>query len=105
MKMSLLGLPRTKGVAKLNEEMAVELGAEMLGEILVFFVGTGTIYLEYRRQAGKESDKEAAQNEKLEDLSLSVRELTRALENQDAHIRELERLVYTMDDNSTKKSK
>lgn len=103
--MSLLGLPKTKDVAKLNEETAVELGAEMLGEILVFFVGTGTIYFEYRRQAGKDAEKESVQNDKLEDLSHSVRELTRAVENQDAHIRELERLIHSMEDDYVKKAK
>ena len=103
MKMSLLGLPKAKGVAKLSEEEAVKLGAEILGEFLVFLVGTGTIYFEYRRQAGKDADKEAHQNEQLDDLSVSVRELSRALENQDAHIRELERLVFDMHDASKNK--
>ncbi|XP_027563295.1 optic atrophy 3 protein, partial [Neopelma chrysocephalum] len=56
-KMRLLGF-RGAAVKPLNEEAAAELGAELLGEALVFGVGGLCLYLEYLRQAGQSRRKE-----------------------------------------------
>ncbi|CAM9109911.1 unnamed protein product, partial [Bubo scandiacus] len=51
-KMRLMGF-RGAAIKPLNEEAAAELGAELLGEAIVFGVGGLCLYLEYARQAGQ----------------------------------------------------
>lgn len=42
-----LGKPTT--VPQLNEAMAIELGANLLGEIIIFTLGAGALVFEYVR--------------------------------------------------------
>lgn len=43
---------------KLTDENAAEVGAEILGEFIMFSIGAVLIYLEYRRQSKNETEKE-----------------------------------------------
>ena len=95
-KMQLMGLGKPTDVKPLSDEMAVELGAEMLGEVIIFTMGAAIIYLEYRRQANNEQRKEDNQNDKLVELDAKVTDLAVMTEQQDARIRELVRLVESM---------
>ncbi|NXM79225.1 OPA3 protein, partial [Serilophus lunatus] len=69
-------------VKPLNEEAAAELGAELLGEALVFGVGGLCLYLEYLRQAGQSRRRE-------ETLERSLAELRLGLERLRGELREL----------------
>nr|XP_036213543.1 putative OPA3-like protein CG13603 [Bactrocera oleae] len=51
--MLLLNLGRPVKVAPLNEPMALELGAELLGELIVFSVAAASLIFETKRQAKK----------------------------------------------------
>ncbi|NXI38152.1 OPA3 protein, partial [Galbula dea] len=66
-KLRLMGF-RAAAVKPLNEEAAAELGAELLGEAIVFGVGGLCLYLEYARQAGQARRKEEEQAATLRDL-------------------------------------
>ncbi|NXS52339.1 OPA3 protein, partial [Brachypteracias leptosomus] len=66
-KMRLMGF-RGAAVKPLNEEAAAELGAELLGEAIVFGVGGLCLYLEYARQAGQARRREEEQAATLRDL-------------------------------------
>lgn len=66
-KMRLMGF-RGATVKPLNEDVAAELGAELLGEAIVFGVGGLCVYLEYARQAGQARRKEEEQAAILRDL-------------------------------------
>ncbi|XP_075581573.1 optic atrophy 3 protein [Pelecanus crispus] len=70
-KMRLMGF-RGAAIKPLNEEAAAELGAELLGEAIVFGVGGLCLYLEYSRQAGqtrrREEEQAAAWREMRESL-------------------------------------
>ena len=57
-RLRLMGLGKAQSVEKLSDEMAIELGAEMLGEFIIFTVAAGTLLLEYQRSAKKEAIKE-----------------------------------------------
>ncbi|NXX22618.1 OPA3 protein, partial [Podargus strigoides] len=59
-KMRLMGF-RGAAVKPLNEETAAELGAELLGEAIVFGVGGLCLYLEYARQTGQARRREDEQ--------------------------------------------
>lgn len=73
--------------------MAIELGANLLGEIIIFVIGAGLLLLEYQRQSRKEDMKEVmAQQEKLE-LIATLNELAFQAERQDTQIRELTRIL------------
>ncbi|NXV55687.1 OPA3 protein, partial [Molothrus ater] len=78
-KMRLLGF-RGASVKPLNEEAAAELGAELLGEALVFGVGGLCLYLEYLRQAGQGRRREEHLDRALEELREHLDELRRELE-------------------------
>ncbi|KAI8514719.1 PREDICTED: optic atrophy 3 protein homolog [Branchiostoma belcheri] len=95
LKMRILGLGKTKpgSVPQLNEEMATELGAEMLGEFIVFMVAVATIYGEYWRQARNAQQKEDTQNQRLNELEEKLLEVQVVTEKQDMQIRHLSRLL------------
>lgn len=50
-KMRLLNLGKPSAVKPLKEAEAIELGAELLGETLIFSVAAGGIVFEYARQS------------------------------------------------------
>ncbi|XP_067412654.1 optic atrophy 3 protein [Emydura macquarii macquarii] len=91
-KMRMMGF-RGATIKPLNEEAAVELGAELLGEAIVFSVGGLCIFLEYARQASNTRKKEEEQNSAMLDLQQQVAELGLALEMLDAQLREVNRQV------------
>jgi optic atrophy 3 protein len=73
--------------------MAIELGANLLGETVIFVIGAGLLILEYQRQSRKEALKEEmALQERLE-LHATLNELAFQAERQDTQIRELTRIL------------
>ena len=91
--MRILGLGKATKVEPLSEEAAVELGANIIGESFLFTVAVGTIAFEYARQARKETKREEQEMEDIDSLQKKVEELGIQLEQQDARIREIHRLV------------
>ncbi|XP_031468185.1 optic atrophy 3 protein [Phasianus colchicus] len=70
-KMRIMGF-RGAAVKPLNEEAAAELGAELLGEAIVFGVGGLCIYLEYARQAGQARRREEEQAAAMRDMAAAL---------------------------------
>lgn len=80
--------------------MAIELGANLLGEVVIFVIGAGLLLLEYQRQSRKETMKEEmALQEKLE-LQAMLNELAFQAERQDTQIRELTRVLLDLGEKS-----
>ncbi|XP_058958446.2 optic atrophy 3 protein homolog [Pocillopora verrucosa] len=96
-KMKLMGLAGPEKVPPLSEQKAVDVGAELLGESLVFGVAAALLFLEYRRGQKKEEAKEQKQNEKLFELHSQLKELELLVETNAAQVRELTRLVHSKD--------
>ncbi|XP_046545350.1 putative OPA3-like protein CG13603 [Haliotis rubra] len=92
-RLNLMGLGRAKHVDKLSDEMATELGAEMLGEFIIFSIAVGTLMYEYNRSATKEEIKEERERQKLLSLEKKIQDLGLETEKQGTQIRELERTV------------
>jgi len=92
-RMRLLGLGQTKKstVKPLTDQQAVDLGAEMLGEIILFTVGTGVIALEYIRQVRNEANKEDVQNTRLVEMESRLLDLTLQVEQQGVDLRVMQR--------------
>ncbi|XP_033928068.1 optic atrophy 3 protein [Melopsittacus undulatus] len=78
-KMRLMGF-RGAAVKPLNEDAAAELGAELLGEAIVFGVGGLCLYLEYARQAGAARRREEEQAAAMRDLRERLDHVQRQLE-------------------------
>lgn len=95
-KMRMLNLGKPTEVPKLNEAMAIELGAELLGEGIIFTVAAACLIAEYIRSSKKEHEKEAKRETRFQDLKETVVNLEFRLAEQDAKIRELNRLSYGM---------
>ena len=94
--MRLMGLSGPEKVPPLSEQVAIDVGAELLGESLIFGIATLTLYFEYRRGVKKEENKEEKQNQRLTDLQNQVKELELTVETNAAQVRELTRLVHSI---------
>ncbi|XP_055615568.1 putative OPA3-like protein CG13603 isoform X2 [Toxorhynchites rutilus septentrionalis] len=100
-KMWAMNLGKPTNVPVLNEAMAIDLGANLLGEIIIFTIGAGLLLLEYQRQVRKESMKEEmAIQEKLE-LQATINELIFQAQRQDTQIREMARVVADLESKSS----
>ncbi|XP_029862364.1 optic atrophy 3 protein homolog [Aquila chrysaetos chrysaetos] len=78
-KMRLMGF-RGAAIKPLNEEAAAELGAELLGEAIVFGVGGLCLYLEYARQAGQARRREEEQAAALREVGERLERLREELD-------------------------
>ncbi|KAM9317641.1 optic atrophy 3 protein homolog [Pholidichthys leucotaenia] len=89
-KMRIMGF-KGATIKPLNEEAAAELGAELLGETIIFLIGGGCMVLEYSRQAANSRRKEEELNETITNLQTEIAELTIATETLGAQLREVNR--------------
>lgn len=87
---------RGSTIKPLNEDAAAELGAELLGEAIIFLVGGGCMVLEYSRQAANSRRKEEELNETITGLQTQIAELTLTTETLDAQLRELNRHLLSI---------
>ncbi|KAL1500994.1 hypothetical protein ABEB36_006401 [Hypothenemus hampei] len=92
-KMWILNLGKPVNIPVLNEAQAIELGANLLGEAIIFIIAAGILVNEYQRSSVKEAAKEAARIKELQDLKSDIRELFIQAEEERAQIRELLRKV------------
>ncbi|XP_037534299.1 optic atrophy 3 protein homolog [Nematolebias whitei] len=100
-KMRIMGF-KGATIKPLNEEAAAELGAELLGEAIVFLIGGGCMVLEYSRQAANSRRKEEELNETIIDLQTQIAELSLTTETLDAQLREVNRLLHSLPAPNTK---
>lgn len=94
-RMMNLGLtkPEKGSIKPMNEALAVDLGAEMIGEFTVFLIGAAVLYLEYWRQSRKAEKEQLEEENYLKTLSDNITNLNIMAETQDAQLRELNRHV------------
>jgi hypothetical protein len=96
-KMKLLNLGKPREVQPLTEAAAVELGAELLGEFVIFCVAASTLTAEYIRQSRKASAEASALEERWNGVESRIEELEYLVNKQNAEIRELTRVTYSVD--------
>ncbi|VDK39061.1 unnamed protein product [Taenia asiatica] len=75
LKLKLLGLGKPKDVKRLPDENAAEVGAEILGECIMFSIGAFILFLEYRRQSKNEAEKERKARSELAVLQSAIHDL------------------------------
>lgn len=96
-KMWVMNMGKPDSIPPLNEQMAIELGANLLGESIVFVVAAGVIVLEYSRQVRKEATKEAMRQEEIDAMNDKIRDLSMCIETHHAQIRRLEHSIAEID--------
>ena len=89
MRLRVMGLAGPAKVRPLEEEMAIETGADLLGEIIVFGFGVTIIALEYARQQRKEARREQNQSDQIGNLLNKVEVLTKRMDNLDQQLVEV----------------
>jgi hypothetical protein len=57
-RLRLMGLGKAQKVEKLSDAEAIELGSDMLGELVIFSLAALTLYAEYYRSSVKDALKE-----------------------------------------------
>lgn len=87
---------RGSTIKPLNEEAAAELGAELLGEGIIFLIGGGCMLLEYSRQSANSRRKEEELNATVTSLQTQIAELTLTTETLDAQLREFNRQLLSL---------
>lgn len=102
-KMWMMNMGKPDTIPRLNEQMAIELGANLLGESIVFTCAATLLLLEYSRQSRKEMAKEAAREEETEKIYTRLTDLCFQVESQSAQIRRLEHLFAELESNAITK--
>lgn len=85
-----MNLGKPTKVAKLNETMAIELGANLMGEAIIFSIAGGCLMFEYNRQVTKEAKKEQVRQMQLLKFSEDIQALHNTTLQQEAQIHYLQ---------------
>ncbi|XP_042240463.1 optic atrophy 3 protein homolog isoform X2 [Homarus americanus] len=99
MKMYVMNIGRSgqsSTIPKLNEDAAIELGANLLGEGVIFGIAVGILAFEVIRQKEKEKKKDEDEQAFINSLENRINELTFASEELDTKLRELTRNIYAV---------
>ncbi|XP_031833447.1 optic atrophy 3 protein homolog [Nomia melanderi] len=102
-KMYVMNLGKPTKVAKLNEAMAIELGANLMGEVIIFSVAGGCLVLEYNRQVAKETKKEEARLEQIQKFTDDIENLNKITSRQQAEIEYLQEAVQVLSNHTKHK--
>lgn len=104
-KARLLNLGKPKEVVKLNEQAAIELGSDIIGEMVMFVIAAATVVFEYSRQTRKIAIEKANLESRLQQIEASncdTLEKNAALERK---LKDIEDLLKDSKPSSDKKSK
>lgn len=101
----MLNLGKPTEVPKLNEAMAIELGADLLGEATIFMVAVITLLAEYFRNSRNEKAKEATKEARFKDIENDIDELKFVVEKQNTEILNLTRMYYALEEKVPKEQK
>lgn len=81
-KMRMLNLGKPKDVKKLDENAAIDLGADLLGEFIIFGVAATTITLEFLRQSRNAAKLAAELEERWDTVEEKIQNLEKVIEKQ-----------------------
>ena len=104
-RMRLMGHEGKIEVKPLKENAAVDLGAEMLGEVVVFSIGVAVLYAEYRRQKRSENREENKHQENFRNLQSKVENLALCVEMQSIAMDQLNECLLKINDKVSKINK
>ena len=94
-KINLMGMGRLKAVKPLSEEAAIELGTEIIGDLVIIFCALGIyVFFEARSSRSKEAEEELKEEE-IKELKKTIDDQGAQLIKQSVKIRELEQFIRT----------
>ena len=96
LKMWVMNLGKAVEIPKLNEAMAIELGATLLGESIIFTCGAVLVVAEVVRRNNKEAALEQARRDEIQVIVDRLRDLEIESSRQDAQLREINRLCLSL---------
>ena len=91
--MRILGLGLATSIPKLNEQRAIETGAQLLSEVIILSIASSILFYEYKRQMEKEDMKQSALDKEKSDIKEKIANLEIQVKKQSSSINELERLL------------
>lgn len=96
-KARMLNLGKPKEVVRLNEQAAIDLGSELIGEMVMFVIAAAAIVAEYARQSRKFAIEKAAEELRWSQIESKLTELETKLElhneQQQTRLNVLERMM------------
>ncbi|KAL6264061.1 hypothetical protein P5V15_004140 [Pogonomyrmex californicus] len=92
-KMYIMNLGKPTKITKLNETMAIELGANLMGELIIFSVAGACVVLEYNRQVTKEAKKEELRQMQIQKFTDDIQALYNTMLQQEARIHYLQSAI------------
>ncbi|KYN03628.1 PREDICTED: putative OPA3-like protein CG13603 [Cyphomyrmex costatus] len=95
-KMYVMNLGKPTKVAKLNEAMAIELGASLIGELIIFSVAGACVILEYNRQVTKETKKEELRQMQIQKFTDDIQALHNISLQQETQIHYLQNAIHEL---------
>ncbi|XP_044729856.1 optic atrophy 3 protein homolog [Chrysoperla carnea] len=96
-KMWVLNMGRPVNIPVLSEAMAIELGANLLGEGIIFIIAAGLLIAEYTRQVRKETAKEQARLDELQRIQDNILEIQNMVKTQEMQIQNLSNALLSLD--------
>lgn len=91
-----MNLGKAVEVPKLNEAMAIELGATLLGEAIIFVSGAVLVTAEVVRRNKKDAALEQARRDEIQSITDRLRDMEVETSRQDAQLREITRLCMSL---------
>ncbi|KRY84730.1 Optic atrophy 3 -like protein [Trichinella pseudospiralis] len=99
-KMIMIGFGKPVTIPELNEEAAVELGADILGEMVVYAIAVFVVAFEYMRSNEKARIKEEELQQRLENIESSLKEFRADSQKQYAELQALQNLTQSNNNES-----
>ena len=90
--MRILGLGLATNIPKLNEQKAIDTGAQLLSELVILSIASSILFYEFKRQMEKEEMKQAALDMDRNNLKKMISNLELQVKEQSSSIYELGRL-------------
>lgn len=103
-KMYMMNLGKPTKVAKLNENMAIELGASLMGEVIIFGLAGACVMFEYNRQVTKEAKKEEMRIAQIQQFKHDINLLQKNSMQLQSEIMSLQNIVATLSKHKGTKS-
>jgi hypothetical protein len=94
MKMLSMNVGKPVAIPKLNEAMAIELGAELVGEGVIFIITAAILVAEYARGARKAAAEEEERKQEISQIQTNLMELRQQNNKLETELQELFKILH-----------
>ncbi|KAK2705567.1 putative OPA3-like protein CG13603 [Artemia franciscana] len=104
-KMWAMNMHKPEQIEKLDENAAIESGATILGEFIIFSIGVLLVSMEYARQVKKDSAKEQARLDAWNELENKVNCVCESIQGYEQQVHQLKDLLQKLEKSMNEKVK